>query len=41
MNTPKHYSSAFKAQVEDLYAQIGRLPTQVARLSRKFGYDPG
>ena len=28
-------------QVEDLYAQIGRLTTQVAWLKRKSGLDPG
>ena len=28
-------------QVEDLYAQIGRLTTQVAWLKRKSGLEPG
>jgi putative transposase len=33
--------AAYEAQVEDLYAQIGRLTTQVAWLKRKSGLDPG
>jgi transposase len=33
--------AAYEAQVEDLYAQIGRLTTQVAWLKRKSGLDFG
>lgn len=32
--------SAYEQQIEDLYAQIGRLTTQVAWLKKKSGFDP-
>jgi transposase len=32
--------SAYEQQIEDLYAQIGRLTTQVAWLKKKSGLDP-
>lgn len=32
--------SAHEAQVEELYAQLGRLTTQVAWLKKKSGLDP-
>jgi transposase-like protein len=38
--TDKELKAAHEQQVEDLYAQIGRLNTQLAWLKKKSGLDP-
>ena len=38
--TSKEVQAAHEQQVEQLYAQIGRLNTQLAWLKKKSGFDP-
>jgi transposase len=38
--TSKDANAAHEQQVEELYAQIGRLNTQLAWLKKKSGLDP-